>query len=139
MNRPDDALAGRSIRSGGVRPSCYARQVAREVFLAVLALLTLVAGVALVIVVARRRRQEAAPPAGAGPARVGERSRYGLARASRERRIDDFATPTAFDDSPKLAREVEEDIGKICPRCGARYGSHHRFCEHDNSELAALN
>jgi hypothetical protein len=107
--------------------------VARDLFLLVLALLTLVAGVALAIMILRRRRERVL----AG--KMSARARYGLARPSRQRRIDDFATPTAFDDSPKKAREIDDDLGKICPRCGARYGSHHRFCEHDNSELAALN
>ena len=107
--------------------------MARDLFLLVLALLTMVAGVALAIMILRRRRERA------HAARRSGRARYGLARPSQQRRIDDFATPTAFDESIKKARDIDDDLGKICPRCGARYGSHHRFCEHDNSELAALN
>lgn len=106
--------------------------MARDLFLLVLALLTVVAGVALAIALMRRHRERKVRSGARG-------ARYGLARPGGRRRIDDFAAPIAFDDSPKVTREIDEDAGKICPRCGARYGSHHRFCEHDNSELAALN
>ena len=100
----------------------------------VLALLTLVAGAALATMILRRRRER--------QLRVVDttRARYGAAQPVRGRRaIDDFASLAAFEESPSKPADVEDDAGKICPRCGARYGSHHRFCEHDNSELAALN
>ncbi len=55
----------------------------------------------------------------------------------RRRTIDDYAIPVGFDTN---GPDDEVDVGKICPSCGARYASHHRFCQQCNdSELAALN
>jgi hypothetical protein len=107
--------------------------VARDLFMLVLALLTLVAGVALAIMIVRRKRDRRQTTA------EGKTGGYGAVRTRRRRLIDDYAAPGAFDVAPKKRPLLDPDAGKICPRCGARYGSHHRFCEHDNSELTALN
>ena len=111
----------------------------RETFLIVLAALTVLCGVALLIMARKRRaeraRSEESP----------RRSMESIAdeesadeRATPPRRIDEYAIPVSFERARDLLDD-EVDVGKICPRCGARYGSHHRFCERDNSELAALN
>lgn len=88
-------------------------------FLYVLAALTVLAGVALAVMMVKRRR----------PARrQAEETRV---------RIEEYARPTDFDDED----EADDDLieAKICPRCGSRYRYHHRYCEHDDAELAALN
>ncbi len=57
---------------------------------------------------------------------------------AKHRTIDDYAIPVGFD--ARSGSDEETDFGKICPACGARYASHHRYCEHcGDSELAALN
>lgn len=89
-------------------------------FLYVLAGLTVLAGVALAVMLAKRRRP--------GRAKVEETRRV---------RLEEYALPAEFEDD----EESEDDLveAKICPRCGARYRYRHRFCEHDDAELAALN
>jgi hypothetical protein len=106
-------------------------------FLIVLAALTLVSGIALVVMARRRRLSSNSSEDGATepvepPVDATE------APQEATRRIDEYAIPVSFERARDLLDD-EVDIGKICPRCGARYGSHHRFCERDNSELAALN
>ena len=112
------------------RASCYASWVAQDFFIATLAVLTVAVGSVLLAMVRRRRRRATKPtkPSAlpAGPARAGQ-----------PRPIDDYALPVSLEqeaDDPE-----ERDLGKICPACGSRYGSHFRYCERDNSELAALN
>jgi hypothetical protein len=120
--------------------------VARDVFLILLAVLTAGAGAVLLIMLVRRRR--AARVAAARLAAQAEAEARALALAARtrselvpsatRRTIDDYAIPVGFDSRP--GPEDEVDIGKICPACGARYASHHRFCQRcGDSELAALN
>jgi hypothetical protein len=109
--------------------------VSQSLFITVLAVLTAIAGTALVMMLLRRRRR----------ARVAEARAKALAEkrakdaaAERRRTIDDYAIPVGFDSRP--GADDEPDVGKICPACGARYASHHRFCQRCNdSELAALN
>ena len=114
----------------------------RDLFLVVLAVLTAVSGVALLVMAARRRRLAAER----GTERRVERDEVASSRqddpptTGEDRRlIDDYAIPVSFDGARGDSKEDEPDISKICPRCGRRYGSHHRICERDNSELAALN
>jgi hypothetical protein len=124
--------------------------VARDVFLILLAVLTAGAGAVLLIMLVRRRRAArllAARAAAAQHNLVAEAAARAAARArpvelaadaGARRTIDDYAIPVGFDSRPGLEDEV--DIGKICPVCGARYASHHRFCQRcGDSELAALN
>jgi len=87
-------------------------------FLYVLAALTVLAGVALAVMMVKRRR----------PVRPTDEPRL---------RLEDYTRPADFEDD----EEPDEDLveAKICPRCGSRYRYHHRFCEHDDAELAALN
>jgi hypothetical protein len=134
--------------------------MARDPFLIVLALLTVATGIALLVMVARRRKgatglrpspphdrdDSQAPAMSLIPDAPQEDDGGDGVTASttseakdRRRLIDDYAIPASFDRSGDNPLDDEPDIGKICPRCGARYGSHHRFCERDNSELAALN
>jgi hypothetical protein len=103
--------------------------VAQDFFIATLAILTVVCGGALLAMLWRRRRQRRVA---AAPGAERERS-----RGSGPRAIDDYALPVSFE--MQGAGEEERDVGKICPACGSRYGSHFRYCERDNAELAALN
>lgn len=113
----------------------------RDLFLVVLALLTAVSGIAL-FVMAMRRRGLAARTRGSSHDTdpLAEPDDEDRAPADDDRRlIDDYAIPVSFDSAGDESKEDDLDISKICPRCGRRYGSHHRICERDNSELAALN
>ena len=119
----------------------------RDLFLVVPAVLTAVSGIALFVMTIRRRRLAAASRPSTthrGDLRKeadDEKSASDESRADDEGRrlIDDYAIPVSFDSAREEAKEDELDISKICPRCGRRYGAHHRICERDNSELAALN
>lgn len=113
----------------------------RDLFLVVLALLTAVSGVALFVMALRRRRlgTDAAKRNIAHDADAAGAVDEARETVDDERRlIDDYAIPVSFDGAREESEE-EPDISKICPRCGRRYGSHHRICERDNIELAALN
>ena len=130
--------------------------MSQSVFLVALAMLTALSGLALLWMLIQRRHlreerhgerprdERPASESRAGDVELRELEDLDDADLHDEggerprRLIDDYAIPTAFDDAADL-RDEEPDVGKICPRCGARYGSHHRFCERDNSELAALN
>lgn len=117
------------------RMSCYVCVVAQSLFIIILAVLTAAAGTALVVMLLRKRREEneAVRRAEEGAAR-----RAREAAAEKRRTIDDYAIPVGFD--TRSGADDEVDIGKICPACGARYASHHRFCQRcGDSELAALN
>jgi hypothetical protein len=105
--------------------------VAQDLFIATLAVLTVVCGSVLLAMLWRRRklRLEAARPRATAPSKP--------VAASVSRPIDDYALPVSLDAG--TSSEEEGDVGKICPTCGSRYGSHFRYCERDNAELAALN
>jgi hypothetical protein len=107
----------------------------RDLFLVVLAALTAVCGIALLVMI-RRRRAEASRRERLETEKSVETDRDDAAEP--RRLIDDYAIPVSFDDAQD-DKDDEPDISKICPSCGRRYGSHHRICERDNSELAALN
>lgn len=108
-----------------------------------LAVLTAAAGAALMVMIVKRRRaaREAARRRNEKARDEKESARHAAVRdaaAERRRTIDDYAIPVGFDSRGGADDEI--DIGKICPACGARYASHHRFCQRCNdSELAALN
>lgn len=110
----------------------------KDLFIVVLAALTVMSGVAMLVMFFRRRRERA-------EARVREEHEdvalLPITSVSHDsppdagrRRIDDYAIPVELD-----GVDEDDDLGKICPSCGKRYRSHHRFCERDDSELAALN
>ena len=82
-------------------------------------------GITLVAMLVRRRR---------------ERLR---ALARRRRPIDAYAIPVALPAPAAVPVEIpsehDDELAKICPACGSRYGHQFRTCARDNSELAALN
>ncbi|MEM1029853.1 MAG: hypothetical protein AAGN82_05850 [Myxococcota bacterium] len=91
------------------------------VFLYILAGLTVLAGVVLAVMLAKRRRPvETTTP-----------------RAPRIR-LDAYALPAEYEEADPDGDDDDFE-SKICPRCGARYHFRHRFCDHDDAELAALN
>jgi hypothetical protein len=100
--------------------------VASQAFIWILGALTMATGITLVAMLVRRRR---------------DRLR---ARARRRRPIDAYAIPVALP-APSAAAAIEtpsehdDELAKICPACGSRYGHQFRTCARDNSELAALN
>jgi ribosomal protein L40E len=112
--------------------------VSQSFFITVLAVLTAIVGTVFVVMV-MRRREEARADAERAEEAATRRARDAVDPAAATRRtIDDYAIPVGFDSRPNADDEV--DIGKICPTCGARYASHHRFCQKcGDSELAALN
>ncbi len=119
--------------------TCYALQVAQDLFIATLAVLTAVCGCALLALLWRRRRQLTAERREEREQAAEDASVAALdSKESGTRPIDDYALPISFERAHKTSEE-DDDIGKICPACGSRYGSHFRYCERDNSELAALN
>ncbi len=113
--------------------------VTKDLFIVVLAALTVMSGVAMLIMFFRRRRERA--EAALLDDLDASRLRLPVTAISHDtppadarRPIDDYAIAVDLDGG-----DDDEDVGKICPSCGKRYRSHHRFCERDNSELAALN
>lgn len=110
-----------------------------DVLLVVVAALTFLVGVVLGVMVWQRRRGDDLPEEAAEPLRTRPAGKGAADRPWRP--IDDFAIPVDFE-RPAPLKEEEDAFalaGKICPRCGARYRSHSRVCEHDQSELASLN
>ncbi len=106
----------------------------QSLFITILAVLTVAVGALLVTMLVRQRRERLATERRLKAA--ARRARE--VRAEKKRTIDDYAIPVGFD--ARTGSDEEVDIGKICPACGARYGSHHRTCQRcGDSELAALN
>jgi hypothetical protein len=117
--------------------------VTHEAFVIVLAVLTAMCGLALVMLLLRRRREERDAVVRERELEASQRAIEAQRRSEIERnggkkrrKIDDYAKPISFEGKRP---DEDDDVGKICPACGSRYRSHFRFCERDNSELAALN
>jgi hypothetical protein len=97
-------------------------QVASQVFVWLLGALTALTGAVLAYMVVRRRR--AMRPA----------------RARARRLIDDYARPAPpMPAAGADAGDADEELAKICPACGSRYGHQFRTCARDDNELATLN
>ncbi len=89
----------------------------------VLALATLISGVALLMMVLQRKQE---------------------ARQQREAELAKRRPPPPrkrVEEAPLIAHPSAnmEDLSKICPACGSRYGAEYRVCARDDVELSALN
>jgi hypothetical protein len=114
--------------------------VTQELFIVALGVLTAVSGVAVVMMAMRERRAREMKRLAAEKAAAARRLAPTCTAGATKRKIDahlsDFGRPFTFNEEPP---EEDADAAKICPACGSRYRSHYRFCQRDNSELAALN
>jgi hypothetical protein len=110
--------------------------VTQMLFIVALGALTAVSGVAVVVMVMRERRAREVQRRAAEKAAAARRLAPTCTAGATKRKIDEFGRPFTFDVAPP---EDDADAAKICPACGSRYRSHYRFCQRDNSELAALN
>jgi len=89
----------------------------------VLALATLISGVALLMMVLQRRQE----------ARQKQEAEQAKRRLPPPRK--------RVTEAPMIAKPSDklEDMSKICPACGSRYGAEYRVCARDDVELSALN
>jgi hypothetical protein len=137
--------------------------VTRDLFIVALAIATAAAGIALLAMLIRRRRREkqmhrwaalGPPPMPTMTRRPPPplvRARAAASASYAGEAMGQMPVATAAlheEEAPYIEEEAEEgipfgapgpgDIGKICPTCGSRYGSHYRVCERDNTDLAAV-